>query len=63
MKHLYELTALEQRELLARGDITAEGLTRQYLRRIAAYDQPCGLNSVAFFDPTSIIKHITIIPC
>ena len=54
MKHLYELTALEQRELLARGDITAEGLTRQYLRRIAAYDQPCGLNSVAFFDPTSI---------
>ncbi len=54
MKHLYELTALEQRDLLARGDITAEGLTRQYLRRIAAYDQPCGLNSVAFFDPTSI---------
>jgi len=54
VKHLYELTALEQRELLARGDITAEGLTRQYLRRIAAYDQPCELNSVAFFDPTSI---------
>ena len=54
MKHLYELTALEQRELLAKGDITAEGLTRQYLRRIAAYDQPCGLNSVAFFDPTAI---------
>ena len=54
MKHLYELTALEQRELLARGDITAEALTRQYLRRITAYDQPCGLNSVAFFDPTSI---------
>ena len=54
MKHLYELTALEQRELLARGEITAESLTRQYLRRIAAYDQPCGLNSVAFFDPTSI---------
>ena len=54
MKHLYELTALEQRELLARGEITAEGLTRQYLRRVAAYDQPCGLNSMAFFDPTSI---------
>lgn len=54
MKHLYELTAVEQRALLAKGDITAEGLTRQYLRRIAAYDRPCGLNSVAFFDPTSI---------
>ena len=54
MKHLYELTALEQRELLVRGDITAEGLTRQYLRRIEQYDQPCGLNSVAFFDPSAI---------
>ena len=54
MKHLYELPAVEQRALLEKGDITAEGLTRQYLRRIAAYDQPCGLNSVAFFDPTSI---------
>ena len=54
MKHLYELTAVEQRKLLAAGEITAEGLTRQYLRRIDRYDQPCGLNSVAFFDPTSI---------
>lgn len=54
MKHLYELTAVEQRRLLAAGEITAEGLTRQYLRRIDKYDQPCGLNSVAFFDPTSI---------
>lgn len=54
MKALHEYTAVELRKLLAEGDITAEGLTRYYLRRIAAYDQPCGLNSVAFFDPTSI---------
>ena len=54
MKALHEYTAVELRKLLAEGVITAEGLTRYYLRRIEAYDQPCGLNSVAFFDPTSI---------
>ena len=54
MKALHEYTAVELRKLLAEGAITAEGLTRYYLRRIEAYDQPCGLNSVAFFDPTSI---------
>lgn len=54
MKALYEYTAVELRKLLAEGVITAEGLTRYYLRRIETYDQPCGLNSVAFFDPTSI---------
>ena len=54
MKALHEYTAVELRKLLAEGIITAEGLTRYYLRRIEAYDQPCGLNSVAFFDPTSI---------
>ena len=56
MKHLYELPAVEQRALLEKGDITAEGLTRQYLRRIAAYDQPCGLNSVAFFDQMMVVS-------
>ena len=54
MKALHEYTAVELRKLLAEGVITAEGLTRYYLRRIETYDQPCGLNSVAFFDPTSI---------
>lgn len=54
MKALHEYTAVELRKLLAEGVITAEGLTRYYLRRIKTYDQPCGLNSVAFFDPTSI---------
>ena len=54
MKALYEYTAVELRKLLAEGVITAEGLTRYYLRRIETYDQPCGLHSVAFFDPTSI---------
>ena len=54
MKALHEYTAVELRKLLAEGIITAEGLTRYYLRRIETYDQPCGLNSVAFFDPTSI---------
>lgn len=54
MKHLYELTAEEQRQLLATGEITAEGLTRHYLLRIDKYDQPCGLNAVAFFDPTAL---------
>ena len=54
MKALHEYTAVELRKLLAECVITAEGLTRYYLRRIETYDQPCGLNSVAFFDPTSI---------
>lgn len=54
MKALHEYTAVELRKLLSEGVITAEGLTRYYLRRIETYDQPCGLNSVAFFDPTSI---------
>ena len=54
MKHLHELTAVEPRKLLAAGEITAEGLTRHYLLRIDKYDQPCGLNTVAFFDPTSL---------
>ena len=54
MKALHEYTAVELRDLLWEGVITAEGLTRYYLRRIETYDQPCGLNSVAFFDPTSI---------
>lgn len=54
MKALHEYTAVELRKLLAEGVITVEGLTRYYLRRIETYDQPCGLNSVAFFDPTSI---------
>lgn len=49
MKALHEYTAVELRKLLAEGVITAEGLTRYYLRRIETYDQPCGLNSVAFF--------------
>lgn len=54
MKHLYEMTAVELRELLAAGEITAEGLTRHYLLRIDKYDQPRGLNTVAFFDPTAL---------
>ena len=54
MKALHEYTAVELRKLLAEGVITAEGLTRYYLRRIETYDQPCGVYSVAFFDPTSI---------
>jgi len=54
MKALHEYTALELRQMLWQGDITAEALTRYFLRRIAAYDQPCGLNAIAFFDPTSI---------
>ena len=54
MKHLYELTAVELRKLLAAGEITAEGLTRHYLLRIDKYDQPRGLNTVAFFDPTAL---------
>ena len=60
MRHLHEYTALELRELLWNGTVTAEGLTRYFLRRIAAFDQPCKLNAVAFFDPTSIrqAKHL-----
>ena len=54
MKHLYELTAVELRKLLAAGEITAEGLTRHYLLRIDKYDQSRGLNTVAFFDPTAL---------
>lgn len=54
MKHLYEMTAVKLRELLAAGEITAEGLTRHYLLRIDKYDQPRGLNTVAFFDPTAL---------
>ena len=54
MKALHEYTALELRQMLWNEDITAEALTRYYLRRIAAYDQPCQLNAIAFFDPTSI---------
>ena len=54
MKHLYELTAVELRKLLAAGEITAEGLTRHYLLRIDKYDQPRKLNAVAFFDPTAL---------
>ena len=37
MKHLYELTALEQRELLARGDITAENVMLVVSTVIAFY--------------------------
>lgn len=54
MKELHELTATELRTLLLEENLTAEALTRYFLRRIERYDQPCGLNSVAFFDPTSI---------
>ena len=60
MKALHEYTALELRQMLWQEEITAEALTRYFLRRIAAYDQPCQLNAVAFFDPTSIrqAKHL-----
>ena len=54
MKELHELTATELRTLLLEENLTAEALTRYILRRMEQYDQPCGLNSVAFFDPTSI---------
>ena len=54
MKELHEYTALELRALLWDGEVTAEGLTRYFLRRIQRYDQSRGLNSIAFFDPTSI---------
>ena len=48
MKDLHELTAVELRKLLMEGTITAEGLTRYYLRRIEAYDKTRDLNSIAF---------------
>ena len=51
MKALHEYTALELRQMLWNEDITAEALTRYYLRRIAAYDQPCQLNAIAFLIP------------
>lgn len=54
MKHLHELTAVELGQLLTAGEITAEALTRHYLLRIDQYDQPRGLNTVAFFDPTAL---------
>ena len=54
MKHLYEMTAMELRKLLAAGEITAEALTRHYLLRIDKYDQTRNLNTVAFFDPTAL---------
>jgi len=54
MKALHELTALELLDLLRAGIVTAEALTRYYLRRIAAYDQSCDLNTIAFFNPDSI---------
>lgn len=54
MKHLHELTAVDLRKLLAEREMTAEALTRHYLLRIDQYDQPRGLNTVAFFDPTAL---------
>ena len=41
MKHLYELTAVELRKLLAAGEITAEGLTAPESERGSLFRSHC----------------------
>lgn len=53
---LWKWSAVQLRERMWAGEITAEELTRHYLRRIARYDGPEGLNCVAELDETAVAQ-------
>ncbi len=54
MPELYELTAAEARDRLARGDITAEAYTKACLDRIAARDE--AIEAWAYLDPAHALE-------
>ncbi len=51
---LDELTIAEIHAAYAAGDYTAEDLTRAYLARIEALDQPTGLNAIVLVNPDAL---------
>ena len=53
---LWKWSAVQLRERMWAGEITAEELTRHYLGRIARYDGPEGLNCVAELDETAVAQ-------
>ena len=49
-----ELTIEQAQQAMRSGRISCEQLTRRYLKRIEAYDQPSGLNAIISINPAAI---------
>lgn len=49
-----ELTIPQAHQAIETNFISCEGLTRRYLKRIEAYDQPTGLNAIIHINPNAI---------
>ena len=49
-----ELTIPQAHRAIETNLISCEGLTRRYLKRIEAYDQPTGLNAIIRTNPNAI---------
>lgn len=54
--NLEELTVTDIHEAYTSGTFTAEQLTQAYLMRIAAVDQPTGLNAIVLINPDALAE-------
>ena len=57
---LIELTIAQAHAAFSSNKISCENLTRRYLKRIAAYDQPTKLNAIIYANPNAIEKAVAL---